>query len=92
MLMGKTQVQIMVISDKTDELREALLEKEDVGATLFLIERAFTGKAGKGIMCVLPRRKQYAVSRRISELDPQAFITISEVNEVRGRGFTYAMR
>lgn len=38
-------------------------------------------------MCY-PQQKAYSVKEAIQEIDPKAFITITQINEVRGRGFT----
>ena len=57
---------------------------------MFYVEKAYTGKQGKCIMCVIPRRKLYPITQLISATDPDAFFTISEVNEVRGAGFSFA--
>ena len=92
MVMGKIQIQLLIISDQIETIREKLLLEEDTGATLFAIEKGFTGIQGHGILCVIPRRKLYYVSEMIAEIDPEAFFTISEVNEVRGRGFSLAKR
>lgn len=88
MLMGKTQIQLFIISDKIEIIRGKLLLEEDAGVTLLIIEKGYTGLSGKGIICIIPRRKLYYVCEMISLIDPEAFWTISEVNEVRGRGFT----
>ena len=88
MLLGKTQIQIFIISDEIEIIRERIL-LEDAGATMFQIERGFTSKKDRGIMCIIPRRKLFNVCKMISEVDPHAFFTISEVNEVRGLGFSY---
>lgn len=89
MLMGKSQIQLFIISDKSETIRQQILA-EDAGATMFYVEKAFTGKQGKCIMCVIPRRKLYPITQLISATDPDAFFTISEVNEVRGAGFSFA--
>lgn len=84
------QIQLLIISDKNNLIREKLLLEEDTGATMIAIEKGFTGTSSKGILCVIPRRKLYYVCEMITEMDPEAFFTISEVNEVRGRGFSLA--
>ena len=89
MLMGKSQIQLYIISDESESIRQQILA-EDAGATMFYVEKAFTGKQGKCIMCVIPRRKLFPITQLISAIDPDAFFTISEVNEVRGRGFSFA--
>ena len=89
MLMGKSQIQLFIISDESEIIRQQILA-EDAGATMFYVEKAFTGRQGKCIMCVIPRRKLYPITQLISATDPDAFFTISEVNEVRGAGFSFA--
>ena len=89
MLMGKSQIQLFIISDESETIRQQILA-EDAGATMFYVEKAFTGRQGKCIMCVIPRRKLYPITQLISATDPDAFFTISEVNEVRGAGFSFA--
>lgn len=88
MVLGKTQIQMFIISEKTDLIREKIISEEDAGVTLFEIEKGYTHKKGQCIMCVIPRRKLYSMNDMITGIDPQAFVTISEVNEVRGKGFS----
>ena len=40
------------------------------------------------MLCVIPNRKLYSVNQMVQAVDPKAFITITQINEVRGRGFT----
>ena len=42
----------------------------------------------QGVLCVVPDRKLFSVKEMVHSVDPKAFITISKINEVRGRGFT----
>ena len=92
MLLGKSQVQFMIFTDKTEEVRAKILGEGDAGATLFKIEKGYTGEDGKAIMCLIPRRKMYDMGQMIQETDPKAFWTISEVNEIHGRGFSFERR
>ena len=91
MVMGKTQIQIFIVSDKAEAIRKGLLAEEDAGATLFAVEKAYTGQSGTGILCIIPRRKLYPVCQMIRNTDPRAFFTITEVKEVQGQGFSYGM-
>ena len=40
------------------------------------------------VMSVVNNRELAQLNQLIQKLDPQAFIVIHQVNEVRGRGFT----
>ena len=85
---GKTQIQLLIMSGHTEAIREQLLHQEDVGVTLFRTESGFTQTESNAILCITSRRKLHSVLDMINETDPDAFITIHEVNEVRGHGFT----
>ena len=60
----------------------------DAGVTMFYIETGYNAKEQKGVMCVLQNRKLFAVRELVQSIDPKAFITVSQINEVSGRGFT----
>ena len=88
MLMGQSQVQLFVISDHFEEIRQKLLLKLHAGVTMMLIETGCTGTQQKGVLCVIPPRKLFAAKELIQSIDPDAFITVTQIKEVRGQGFT----
>lgn len=88
MIVGKSQIQVFVISEKFDELRDVILHEHQAGVTMTLIETGYSGQMQKGVLCVIPPRKLYNVTESIKSIDPNAFITITQIKEVRGRGFT----
>ena len=73
MLLGKSQIQLFIISDKYREIRQ---------------KTGYGEQKQQGVLCVIHSRKLYSVKEAIQEIDPKAFITITQINEVRGRGFT----
>ena len=88
MLMGQAQIQLFIITEKYEEVKEKVLKEMDVGVTMVHIETGYGAKQQKGVLCVIPNRKLYSVNQMVQMIDPQAFITITQINEVRGRGFT----
>lgn len=92
MILGKAQIQIFVISSKYEEIRVLLLTKLEAGVTMTLIETGCLGETQKGVICVIPRRKLFAATELINSVDPNAFTTVTKINEVRGRGFTKERR
>ena len=88
MIIGKSQMQLFVISSKYDEIRTLLLTKLEAGVTMTMIETGCLGETQKGVLCVIPQRKLYAATELINSVDPNAFTTVTKINEVRGRGFT----
>lgn len=84
MVMGRSTVQLLIFSDKYEEIRTGILAK-DAGASMVPIEKGYTHAESKAVLCVIPRRKLWAMREMISAVDPQAFWVISEVSEVRER-------
>ena len=88
MILGKSRVQIYVVSDRYREIREILLTKLDAGVTMTMIETGRLEKEQQSVLCVIPPRKLYDATEMIRTVDPNAFITVTKIKEVRGRGFT----
>ena len=88
MLLGKSQIQLFIISDKYDEIKERVLKDIDAGVTMVHIETGYGGREQKGVLCVIQNRKLYSVREIVQSIDPKAFITITQINEVTGREFT----
>lgn len=88
MILGKSQMQIYVISEQHEAIRQKLLREAEVGVTMTMIETGLFRKQQKGLLCVIPLRKLYSVTELIQSVDSEAFITITKINEVRGHGFT----
>ncbi len=87
-LMGQSQIQLFIITEKYEEVKEKVLKEIDAGVTMVHIETGYGAKQQKGVLCVIPNRKLYSINQTIQMVDPRAFITITQINEVRGRGFT----
>lgn len=88
MLMGQSQIQLFVISEKYEEIRKRMLKEQDAGVTMLHVETGYGKENQKAVLCIIPNRKLYATNEMIHTIDEKAFITISKINEVRGRGFS----
>ncbi len=88
MLLGSAQLQVFVVSDRYETIREKLLFELQRGVTMTLIETGLLEKEQKGVLCVIHPRQLFVVTSCIQAIDPQAFITVTKIQEVRGRGFT----
>lgn len=85
---GKSKVQIKIISEKYLEINNAIAKQLDRGTTLYEIEGGYTRKEMYAILTVVNQREVFHVNELVHEIDPDAFIIIGQVKEVRGRGFT----
>lgn len=88
MIVGQSQLQIFVVSNRYEQIREELLKTLGVGVTMTLIETGHLGQQQKGVLCVVHPRQMYDATELIRRIDPQSFITITQIKEVHGRGFT----
>ena len=88
MILGQAQIQLFIISQKYDELRQLLLTRLQAGVTMIEVQTGALQERQQGVLCVIPNRKLFNAKEMIQTVDPAAFITITQVKEVRGRGFT----
>jgi uncharacterized membrane-anchored protein YitT (DUF2179 family) len=89
LLSGKGQVQFFIVTKKPEEVRQMLLRRANAGVTLVKIQTGYLGENSDALLCVIPTRKLHKTQEWIHDIDERAFITISEIREVRGNGFSY---
>lgn len=88
MLLGQSQTQLFVVSSQYEKLRQKCLTELQAGTTMVHIETGRTRTLQRGVLCVIPPRKLYAAQALIQSVDPHAFLTITQIKEVRGQGFS----
>lgn len=88
MLMGTTKTEVKIISDHVAEIRQAILAQVDRGVTILYGEGGYLQEKRQIILTILSNRELPQVERVIRDLDPEAFMVVSRVTEVRGRGFS----
>ncbi len=88
MIFGQAQIQLFIISEHYEEIREKFLKELNAGVTMSYIQTGLLGEDSKGIICVIPSRKLYNANEIVRSIDPEAFITVTKIKEVKGRGFT----
>ena len=59
------------------------------GATILHAEGGYTRTSKPVIMMVVVKKQFSELNHIITEADPEAFVIVSDVNEVQGEGFTY---
>ncbi len=88
LLIGTTRTQVKIISKKSDEIREAILRQVDRGVTMVKSESGYLREETSMVLTVVTSRELPKVERVARNIDPDSFVIISRVNEVRGRGFS----
>ncbi len=76
-----------IISDKADEIKEAIFTALDRGVTILNGEGGFTGEPRKLILCAIKRTQIARLKETVKDIDPNAFIILTEAHEVLGEGF-----
>lgn len=75
---------IRVISDKSYEIGQELLEKLDLGVTYLKGIGAYSGTEKTIIYCVVSRLEMAKMKEIIKNIDPSAFISVVDVHETYG--------
>lgn len=85
---GTSQLQIFIISSRYDEIRRTLLGRLDTGVTLLHSQTGLGGNELEVLITIIPNYKLQQLKKTVKEIDPAAFITVTEISEVGGRGYT----
>lgn len=88
LLLGQARMQVKIVTERYEEINQAIARELDRGVTLFRSRTGHLKRDGYVVMSVVNNRELVQLNRLIQDIDPQAFIVIHQVNEVRGRGFT----
>ena len=78
---------VYIMSDRADEISEALLHQIDRGVTQFHSRGMYTRREGATVFCVIARRELSRLLAAVRQIDPHAFVVIQDVRSVRGEGF-----
>ena len=78
---------IFIVTDKYDEIRDKIINDLDRGGTLIKGEGMFGGTEKKIIFTNVSRRELSMLQEYINIVDPDAFMTVINANEILGNGF-----
>ena len=88
LMMGNTKTEVKVISSQVEEIRQAILAQVDRGVTMLYGEGGYRQKQTQIVLSIVSNRELPRVEKLIRHIDPEAFMIVSRVTEVRGRGFS----
>ncbi|HHY73189.1 MAG TPA: YitT family protein [Bacillus bacterium] len=77
-----------IISVKNAEIAKQILEDMGRGVTVLKGMGSFTGEERNVLYCVVGRNEIVKLKSIINNVDPHAFVTVSDVHDVLGEGFT----
>ncbi len=88
LMTGRNQMQVKVISKKYDQISQEIQRRMDRGTTLLASEGGHLRESSFAVLTVISGRQLPKLNELVLEIDPNAFMIINQVTEVRGRGFT----
>ena len=78
---------VYILSENNNEIARRILEEMGRGATALKARGMYTGEEKEMLFCVLGHREVPQIKDIIYEIDPRAFVIVSNANEVTGEGF-----
>ena len=88
LLLGRSRTELKIISAKSREICDAILQQVDRGVTMLNGEGGYTHEQTQIVLSVISNRELIKVEKLIHQIDPECFMVVSRVSEVRGRGFS----
>ena len=78
---------LFIISDHHAEIKRFIIEDMERGATYLKGKGMFTDRDREVIFLVISRKEVHLVQNRIREIDPRAFVVVTDAYETFGEGF-----
>lgn len=88
LLLGTTRTEVKVISAHSQKIRAAILAEVERGVTMLHGETGYTNRQTEIVLSVIYNRELPKLERIIHEIDPESFLIINRISEVKGLGFT----
>ncbi|WP_300276682.1 YitT family protein [Peptacetobacter sp.] len=89
LMLGKSQTQVKIVSKEYEKINNMISSEIDRGTTLFHAETGYMKNEYPVVLTVVSNRELPLLNKKVLEIDPDAFMIISKVNEVHGKGFTF---
>lgn len=92
LLLGQSRTELKIVSSKSREISDAIMHQVDRGVTLLHGQGGYLGNETELVLTVISNRELIKVEKLIHKIDPECFMVVSRVSEVRGRGFSMNKR
>ena len=78
---------LFIISDHHEQLKRFIIEDLDRSATYLKAKGMYTDAARDMIFLVVSRKEVHQVQHKIKEIDPRAFVVVTDAYDTFGEGF-----
>lgn len=85
-------IALFIISDKREEICNYIHDTLSRGTTIVPARGGYTNSEREVIMAVISTNQYNNLSQKITEIDPYAFVIVSDAKDVKGEGFSYEYR
>lgn len=92
LMLGTSRIEVKVISEHTQEIAAAILHELDRGVTLLQAEGGYRREEKQVVLSIVSNRELSRLEKIVHRVDPECFMIVSHVSEVRGRGFSLDKR
>ena len=89
LVVGKAQTEVMIVSKDYEKINNAIIHELDRGSTMLKSVSGYMKNEYPVVMTVVSNRELPRLNELVLNIDDHAFMVVSKVNEVRGRGFTF---
>lgn len=89
MIGGHKAQSVMIISEKYIEIMDKIHETLERGTTILQAMGGYSKEKKPVVMVVVSQKQLPELQHMIAHIDPEAFVIVTETNEVQGLGFTY---
>ncbi len=92
MLLGTSKTEVKIVSQKSAQIRDAILSRVDRGVTMLHGAGGYSRAESEIILSIISNYELPKIEQLARSIDPDCFMIISRVTEVWGRGFSYGKR
>ncbi len=78
---------LFIVSEKTEEIKEKIVKDLNRGGTLVHGQGMYSGTEKSIVFTAVTRREMSMLQEFINRIDPNAFVTVLNSNEILGNGF-----
>jgi uncharacterized membrane-anchored protein YitT (DUF2179 family) len=89
---GSETMMIYIMSNHYKKINDYIINNLKRGTTIIPSFGGFTNEEKRMLQVVISRSDYYTIQKNIVELDPEAFITVLNAQEVIGKGFSTSVK
>lgn len=78
---------VYIITEKPDEVSRMVMEDLDRGITGISAKGMYSGQDKLMLFCVVNKKEIVMLKEKVDEIDPEAFVIVTDAREVHGEGF-----